>query len=600
MLATGLIPPQVQYTTPNPEIRWLDFNMRAPSTVEKLTARDPSGKSLVSINGFGLGGANGHCIIESSLQKVASTKVVYSGIPVLLFAAGLSPRSATTVAADLAKLALEIPEELPILSTIYGRRARQMTWRAAAISIPDRPFVFPAPRFVPRTTPPLIFVFSGQGPQHIESMQPFFYFSKALLTVLPICSVGRQLFKIYPAFRDSILQMDKIHIELTGSSIVQDIGLFGDVKPKRVLPDVWPVAIVVPSIAMLQMALIDLLAALGIRPNLIFAHSAGEAAMLYASGAATRELAMEIAVRRSQAMTSVEGLGGMAAVSCTPTVAREIIRTILQDAGPDDVLELGCFNAPEAVAISGTHAMLDKAVSIAQKRGLFARKVKTRIAGHSSLLEPCRARYLNEMEIAFSRYPGTHVPIVPTYSTQTGSRWVSEFTPEYMWSNGRVPVKFEQTVTAVLEEMPEAIFVEISPHPALAAYISCIGAKPDRVICPMRRTKNPEEFNEVVDLLHAVGSLSGLGLNTINFHIINATESLKISKSLPAYPLTPKPLPLYTENSQMAAKQMRRRKGPLNHDYMAINAQTHPDLAQHVVKGEPILPATAFFEMVCN
>ena len=329
------------------------------------------------------------------------------------------------------------------------------------------------------------------------------------------------------------------------------------------LPDVWPVTIIVPSIAMVQMALVDLLAALGIRPDLVFAHSAGEAAMLYASGATPQELAMEIAVRRSQAMTSVEGLGGMAAVSCTPAVAREIIQTVLQDAGPDGVLELGCFNAPEAVTISGTHAMLDKVVSIAQKYGLFARKVKTRVPGHSSLLEPCRVRYLDEMETAFSRYPGVHVPIVvPTYSTQTGLAMGVR-----VYSGIHEPVQractgpFEQTVAAVLEEMPEAIFVEISLHPARLLSISGMGAKPDKVICPMRRIKNPEAFNEIVDLLQAVGSLSGLGLNTINFHVINATDSLEISKPLPAYPLAPKPLPLYAENcsnSRQAEAQSQR------------------------------------------
>jgi acyl transferase domain-containing protein len=170
MFTTGFVPPQVQYTTPNPEILWNHYNMRAPSSVEKLIARDPSGKLLISMNASGLGGANGHCVVESPPQKTASTKAVYSGMPVLLVAAGLSPRSATTVAADLAKLALEVPDELSVLSTIYGRRARQMTWRAAAIGTSDRPFVFPTPRFVPRTTPPLVFVFSGQGPQHIESM----------------------------------------------------------------------------------------------------------------------------------------------------------------------------------------------------------------------------------------------------------------------------------------------------------------------------------------------------------------------------------------------------------------------------------------------
>jgi hypothetical protein len=82
--------------------------------------------------------------------------------------------------------------------------------------------------------------------------------------------------------------------------------------------------------------------------------------------------------------------------------------------------------------------MLDKAIAIAQKRGFFARQIKARVPGHCSLLEPSKARYIEEMEIAFSRHPGSHVPVVPTYSTQTGSQWEGEFTPEYMWNNGRM------------------------------------------------------------------------------------------------------------------------------------------------------------------
>ncbi|KAJ7153578.1 polyketide synthase [Mycena crocata] len=578
MFATNTIPPQANYKSPNPAIHWEEYNMRVPTKVEPFTTRNASGKRLVSINASGLLGANGHVIVESPPQKSRQPIATPSGMPVLLVAAGLSPRSAGVVAADLSKLASDIPDEVSVLSSIYGRRARQLTWRAAAVSSPDRPFVFPAPRFVSRGQPPLVFVFSGQGPQHIE--------------------MGRQLFKMYPAFRESILRMDKVHVEVAGTSIVYDLGFFGDARPKEALPDTWPVALTVPSIAMIQMALVDLFAAFGIRPNMVFGHSAGEAAMSYASGALPQALAMEIAIRRSQAMGIVEGSGGMAAVSCVPSVAREIIRGVLQEGGPDDVLELGCYNAPEAVTISGTHAMLDKAVAIAQNRGLFARKIKARVPGHCSLLEPCKERYVEEMEIAFSRYPGAHVPVVPTYSTQTGARWEQAFTPEYMWNNGRVPVQFEQTVTSVVEEMPEAIFIEIGPHPALSSYISGMGAKPDKVVCPMRRTKNVTQFNEITDLLLCVGNLSTLGVNTIDFHAVNATDSLEISKPIPTYPLAPKPLPFYSESSLMAAKQKRTRKGPLNYDTLSINAMTHPDLAEHVIKGEPILPATGFFEMM--
>lgn len=410
--------------------------------------------------------------------------------------------------------------------------------------------------------------------------------------------MGRQLFRTYPVFRESILRMDNVHIELTGISIVQDLGFFSDLPPKSPLPDVWPVTTLVPALNMTQIALFDLLVSMGIRPDLVFGHSAGESAMFYASGATSQELAMEIAVRRARAMAHVDNSGGMAAVSCSSSVAREIIDLALKEAGPDDVLELGCFNAPEAVAISGHHVMLDKAIAIAQSRGLWARKVKTRTAGHSSLLDPCRTQYIEEMEEAFARHPGSYTPTIPTYSSQTGTRWDTAFTTEYMWRNTRVPVKFEQTVTAVLKEVPEAIFIEISPHPALSSYIAGMGAKTDKVLCPMRRAKTPGKFNEVSELLQTVGALSCLGVNTIDFHAVNGTTTLELSKPLPAYPFVPKVLPMYSENSRMAHKQKRVRKGPLNYEGVAINSLTHPDLAQHVVRGEPILPATGFFEMV--
>ncbi|KAJ7351379.1 polyketide synthase [Mycena albidolilacea] len=591
MFATNRIPPQANYTAPNPAIHWDEYNMRVPIQIEEFKTRHASGKRLVSLNSSGLGGSNGHVIAETPPQKAYALPVLPKGMPVLLIAAGLSPRSATTIVSDLSNLASEIPDELPTLSNIYGRRARQLTWRTAAVSMPGRPFEFSAPRFVPRGSPPLVFVFSGQGPQHIE--------------------MGRQLFKVYAAFRESLLRMDKVHVEVTKKSIVRELGFFGDAKPETALPDTWPVTLTVPSIAMIQMALIDLFAAFGVRPNLVFGHSAGEAAMSYASGAVPQELAMEIAIRRSQAMTMVEGSGGMAAVSCIPSMAREIIQGVLQEAEPGDVLELGCYNAPEAVTISGTQAMLDKAITVAQKRGMFARQIKARVPGHCSLLGPCKARYVEEMEIAFSRYPGAHIPKIPTYSTQTGARWEKEFTPEYMWNNGRVPVKFEHTVIAVVAEMPEAIFIEIGPHPALSSYISQMGVKPEKVLCPMRRARNPKhasdsvislnsasDFNEVTELLTCVGNLCALGVNMIDFSAVNGTSCLEVSKALPAYPFAPKAMPFYSENSRMAAKQKRTRKGPLNFESFALNALTHPDLAEHVVKGEPILPATGFFEMM--
>lgn len=171
MFKAGLIPPQVGVTALNPAIGWTEYNMRPNTKVEHLTASSPSGASLVSVNASGLGGANGHCVVESfPYPPRSATKPLPTDMPILLIAGGLSPRTATAIASDVTQLATEIPQELSVLSTVSGRRSRQMTWRTAAVSSAEHPFVFPQPRFVPRTTPPIAFVFSGQGPQHIESM----------------------------------------------------------------------------------------------------------------------------------------------------------------------------------------------------------------------------------------------------------------------------------------------------------------------------------------------------------------------------------------------------------------------------------------------
>jgi hypothetical protein len=92
-------------------------------------------------------------------------------------AAGLSLRSTSAVAEQLEKL-LEIapPSEYFVASTILGKRAKQMNWRSWAISVPGpgATIQFSAPQHSLREVNPLVFVFSGQGPQHQNSASVLF------------------------------------------------------------------------------------------------------------------------------------------------------------------------------------------------------------------------------------------------------------------------------------------------------------------------------------------------------------------------------------------------------------------------------------------
>ncbi len=87
--------------------------------------------------------------------------------------------------------------------------------------------------------------------------------------------VGRELFKLYPVFRNSILELDKISEPLWGYSFMQRTGLFDDAKNAEFLPDIWLATVIFPSMTMIQIALVDLLASVGIKPDIIIGHSAG-------------------------------------------------------------------------------------------------------------------------------------------------------------------------------------------------------------------------------------------------------------------------------------------------------------------------------------
>lgn len=171
MFETSLIPPNVNLRTLNPKIKWDEYRLRVVSEVAPLTARHPSGRALVSIASSGIGGSNGHAVLEAPPRRETSTPLrVLNKRPVLLAAGGLSLRS---ILALCDRLANKLPhlDDLSAVAAVSGRRARQMNWRSIALYSPDDQTspTFSFPILSPRSHGPLVYVFAGQGPQYFES-----------------------------------------------------------------------------------------------------------------------------------------------------------------------------------------------------------------------------------------------------------------------------------------------------------------------------------------------------------------------------------------------------------------------------------------------
>ncbi|THH18839.1 hypothetical protein EW146_g2208 [Bondarzewia mesenterica] len=574
----GVIPPNANLTTLNPSIKWDEYRLRVPTETTRLQLHCLDRPPLVSMCSSGIGGSNGHAVVEGP-PLIPPYQTREPNAPVLILAGGLTPRSATLVTDDLDKLVSESADILAI-ATICGRRFRQMTWRSFSIRLPNRcaDVKFMQPVLVPRVKSPIVFVIAGQGPQHIH--------------------MGRQLFQTYPVFRESILSMDQIFENVTGYSLIGRTGIFTDGSTSTSLSDVWPITTILPALAMLQMALIDLLRSVGVIPDVVIGHSAGETVTLYASGSSSKAMALELAIARGIAMSVAAECGGtMAAVSCTPAEAEDMINMVV---GPDSEgkVEIACLNAPDAVALAGLETYIDLVLDVAQQRGFFARKIRTRVPVHSSLMDRCRSTYVESVEAVFARYPERHIPQIPTFSTLTGTRWEEPFSADYFWQNTRRPVLFDHAISSILKQFPTANFVEIGPHPALSLYIANIGAAPGSVLCPMRRSKIAGPYEEACTFLKTLGRLAVLGYNSLNIASLTGCSFSSVDIRLPAYPFAPKHVPYYPESSRIVARQMAGCNGPLNRKDLRISAQIHTDLAQHVIRGEPIMPAAGYLEMV--
>ncbi|KAJ3793868.1 hypothetical protein GGU11DRAFT_690910 [Lentinula aff. detonsa] len=570
------IPPNANFHVPNPAIQWDKYHLQVPTGPEILPTK-PDGKSLVAISSSGIGGTNAHVVLENFLMPeinhVKHAKYDY----ILLAVGGLSPKATAALASQMAEFSPDLAL-LPSLAVESFRRARQMPWRSFIVMDADlSTSSFSKPVMSPRLPPHVVFVFSGQGPQYSD--------------------MGRQFFHYCKEFKESILLSDQIYQRLTGESLIWDYGLFGE-KKCTLIDAAWPSKLALPAIAIFQIALFDLTKGLNIVADSIIGHSAGETAALYASGAGSREMTIALSIARGTAFSHMEQYRGtMAALSCNAERAHMLI----QQSGVNnpECIAIACYNSPSAVAVSGPEDAIEKVLQSAQSQQVLAQKLNTRVPVHSPMMELIQQEYVDEVEKVFKTYKDSHIPKVDVISTVTGCYLDSPFTSDYFWRNAYQPVLFMQALETLSASHPQSVFIEIGPNPVLTAYISHQFPLPSVALALAHRHRKHQKPQELHELHKGLGKLFLAGHSTLNLtalYSVGMQSKTQAKLLLPDYPLLPKNFPLYPHVAGYQ-KQIESHAGPLNHPYLRLNQATHPLLAQHIVCGEAIMPASGFLEM---
>lgn len=382
----------------------------------------------MAINSFGFGGANAHILLRSNPKP--KTNWPKDPLPRIV---GVSGRTQEAVNHFLDKIEANKSDEefLSLVDSIHSHNVPGHGYRGYAVigqkSVREVSEVSNDKR-------PLWYVFAGMGSQ-------WPCMAKELMSI--------------DIFRQSIKRCSdalKPHgVKLEDVIVNGDETCFNNILNSFI------------SIAAVQIALTDMLNALGLEPDGIVGHSVGEIGCAYADGTLTTEQAILTAFSRGKAiMESKLKPGAMAAVGLSWEECKKRC--------PPEIIP-ACHNSEDSVTISGPVEAIKKFVAELTDQGVFAKGVNScETAFHSKYIADAGPKLRKALDQIIQN-PKPRTP-----------RWVSSSIPESQWNtplaqmssaayhvnNLLSPVLFHEAIKHVPKN---AIVVEIAPHALLQAIL---------------------------------------------------------------------------------------------------------------------------------
>ncbi|OAA75373.1 Beta-ketoacyl synthase [Akanthomyces lecanii RCEF 1005] len=520
MLERERIPPHINFETPNPAIDFKEWNVQ----VSRIAQPWPTNaKKRVSVNCFGFGGTNAHVILDgaaeylSTQQLVAHHSTTYkvNGLPLQngyphsnheglvpenwqVFCFSSNERSGIQRLVSQHASMLNDTEELAseFLSNYaytMGCRRSRLEWKTFYVSNSISDLVeqmsqseHPATRSAKQSSPRLCFLFCGQGSQWAR--------------------MGLDL-RSFPVFWNSLNSASWYLRTVLGSSfdLIEEISREA---PDSVLSSAH---ISQPATTAIQIAIVDLLQSLGIRPSSVVGHSSGEIAAAFACGSISREEAWEVAYYRglaaSASRSKLPGFrGGMVAVSMSLDEATSYISML------PDPLEIACINSPSSVTLSGKREVIEHASHDLKAKSIRHRILPVDMAYHSSYMKNFEGDYVYNIS---SISPAAGRRVVRMFSSVSGREvQCSRLDASYWGENMVSPVRFSsaiESLMAVPEDQCPSVFVEMGPSTVLRTMVLetlASRVKPEQFLCALdKRRPGP------ASVLNIVGELWSSGQN---------------------------------------------------------------------------------------
>ncbi|GLB11934.1 type I Iterative Polyketide synthase (PKS) [Aspergillus tubingensis] len=552
------IPPNVNFSTPNPKILFDEAGLTVPVDVLPWPT---DRKERVSVNCFGVGGTNAHVIVDSAAslmpQKAIAALETNNNSLRLLPLSASGPKSLDQRAIDIKKYLSRHHEAVHDLAYTLCEKREHLRHRAFAVTggeVPLESIEFVKADNTRNGPKNVTFAFPGQGAQW--------------------AGMGSELMEKFASFRKDIEYMDgvlqslpnapmwRMHEELIKTGPESDINR----------PDIAQ-----PLCTAIQISLVNLLKAWGITPDKVIGHSSGEFAAAYAANALSMDTAIILAYTRGF-VANMAPEGGMLAVG----VGRDRIGQYL-----GDEVALACENSPNSVTLAGKRDQLEQVATRIQTEqpDTLLKMLPVERAYHSAYMASVGGKY---EELTRPHLVNPRDTMTPMYSTVFGNLIASpsELDAAYWRRSLESPVLFSTAFRALASSTHDnhQVVIEIGSNSALRGPIQQIlrSISMSFTYCATMRS-NESNLSRVL----SVAGTAYVNQLPVDLLAVNEGYQGETLTDLPPYPWQREDIP-WAETR--ISKQWRLRQFP-RHELLGVRCLESNDFEpawRNILKGEEV------------